>query len=72
MLISYARGNLGNEVSNIIIEGRIVERVYHVKLLGITFYFVQRFYMEEACGQYCEESWKENVYYAISAKTSMC
>ena len=23
------------------------------------------------CGQYCEESWKENLY-AISAKTSRC
>ena len=36
MITSYARGNLGNEVPNIIIEGRVVERVDHVKLLGIT------------------------------------
>ena len=36
MIISYARGNLGNEVTNIIIEGRVVGRVDHVKLLGIT------------------------------------
>ena len=36
MIISYARVNLGNEVPNIIIEGRVVERVDHVKLLGIT------------------------------------
>ena len=35
------------------------------------YYIVQRFDMEEACGQYCEESWKDNLY-AISAQTSRC
>ena len=67
MIISYTHGNLGNEVPNILIEGKVVERVDHDKLLGITI----RFDMEEACGQYCEESWKENLY-AISAQTSRC
>ena len=33
MLISYARGNLGNEVPNTLIEGRVVERVDHVKAI---------------------------------------
>ena len=36
MIISYTHGNLGNEVPNILIEGKVVERVDHVKLLGIT------------------------------------
>ena len=36
MIISYTHGNLGNEVMNILIEGQVVERVDHVKLLGIT------------------------------------
>ena len=36
MIISYSRSNLGDEVPNILIEGRVVERVDHVKLLGIT------------------------------------
>ena len=44
---------------NILIEGNVFERVDHVKLLG--YYIVQRFDIEEACGQYCEESWKENI-----------
>ena len=35
MIISYAHSNLGNDVPNII-EGNVVERVDHVKLLGIT------------------------------------
>ena len=71
MIISYAHGNIGNEVPNILIDGKFVERVDHVKLLGIFFYIVQRFDMEEACGQHCEESGKENLY-ALSAKTSRC
>ena len=36
IIISYTHGNLGNEVPNILIEGKVVERVDHVKLLGIT------------------------------------
>ena len=36
MIISYAHGNIGNEVPNILLEGRVVERVDHVKFLGIT------------------------------------
>ena len=36
MISSYAHSNLGNEVPNILIEGNVVERVDHVKLLGIT------------------------------------
>ena len=36
MIISYAHGNIGNEVPNILIDGKVVERVDHVKLLGIT------------------------------------
>ena len=36
IIISYAHGNIGNEVPNILIEGNVVERVDHVKLLGIT------------------------------------
>ena len=36
MIISYAHGNLGNDVPNILIEGKLVERVDHVKLLGVT------------------------------------
>ena len=36
MIISYTHGNLGKEVPNILIEGKVVERVDHVKLLGIT------------------------------------
>ena len=31
MIISYGHGNLGNEVPNILIEGKVVERVDHVK-----------------------------------------
>ena len=54
---------------NILIEGRVVERVDHVK--AFRYYFVQRFDMEEACGQYCEEIGKDNSY-AITAKTSRC
>ena len=30
------RSNIGNEVPNILIDGNVVERVDHVKLLGIT------------------------------------
>ena len=67
MIISYAHGNIGNEVPNILIEGKVVERVDNVKLLGI----FQRFDMEEACGQHCEERVKENLY-ALSAKTGRC
>ena len=36
MIISYGHGNLGNEVPNILIEGKGVQRVDHVKLLGVT------------------------------------
>ena len=36
MIISYAHSNIGNEVPNILIYGKVVERVDHVKLLGIT------------------------------------
>ena len=36
IIISYTHGNLGNEVPNILIEGKFVERVDHVKLMGIT------------------------------------
>ena len=36
MIISYAHGNIGNEVPNIHIDGKVVERVYHVKVLDIT------------------------------------
>ena len=36
MIISYTHANLSNEVPNILIEGKVVERVDHVKLLGIT------------------------------------
>ena len=36
MIISYAHGNIGNEVPNILIYGKVVERVYHLKLMGIT------------------------------------
>ena len=36
MIICYAHGNIGNEVRNILLEGKVVERVDHVKLLGIT------------------------------------
>ena len=36
MIIRYTHGNLGNEVPNILIEGKVVERVDHVKILGIT------------------------------------
>ena len=36
IIIIYGHGNLGNEVPNILIEGKVVERVYHVKLLGVT------------------------------------
>ena len=35
IIISYGHGNLGNEVPNILIEGKVVERVDHVKLLGV-------------------------------------
>ena len=40
-------------------------------MLSFWVYIVQRFDMEEACGQHCEESGKENVF-ALSAKTSRC
>ena len=36
MIISFLHGDLGNEVPNILIDGKVVERVDHVKLLGIT------------------------------------
>ena len=36
MIISYPHGNIGNEVPNLLIVGKVVERVYHVKFLGIT------------------------------------
>ena len=36
MIIVYAHGNIGNEVPNILIEGKVGVRVDHVKLLGIT------------------------------------
>ena len=36
MIISFSHGDLGNEVPNILIDGKVVERVDHVKLLGIT------------------------------------
>ena len=34
MIISYAHGNIGNEVPNILIYGKVVDRVDHDKLLG--------------------------------------
>ena len=68
MIISYAHGNIGNEVPNILIEGKVVERVDHVKLLGITLSN--------------DWTWKRHVdnivkkagksVYALSAKTSRC
>ena len=36
IIISYTHGNVGHDVPNILIEGKVVERVDHVKLLGIT------------------------------------
>ena len=36
MIISFSHGDLGNEVPNILIYCKVVERVDHVKLLGIT------------------------------------
>ena len=36
IIISFSHGDLGNEVPNILIYGKVVERVDHVKLLGIT------------------------------------
>ena len=36
MIISYAHGNIVKEVPNILIYGKVVEHVDHVKLLGIT------------------------------------
>ena len=36
MIISFSHGDPGNEVPNILIDGKVVERVDHVKLLGIT------------------------------------
>ena len=36
MIISFSHGDLANEVPNILIDGKVVERVDHVKLLGIT------------------------------------
>ena len=66
--ISYAHGNLGNEVPNILIEGNVAERVDHVKLLGITLSN--------------DLIWKRHIdnivkkagtrMYTISAKTSRC
>ena len=70
MIISYAHGNIGNEVPNILIEGKVVERVDHVKLLGITL-SNDLTCKRHVDNNYCEESWKENIY-AISAKTSRC
>ena len=37
IIISYAHGNIGNEVPNIglLMEGKVVEQVYRVKLLCI-------------------------------------
>ena len=35
MIIIFSHGDQGNEVSNILIHGKVVERVDHVKLLGI-------------------------------------
>ena len=68
MIISYTHGNLGNEVPNILIEGKVVERVDHVKLLGITLSN--------------DLTWKRHVdnivkkagknLYALSAQTSRC
>ena len=60
MIIIYAHCNIGNEVPNILIDGKVVG-----------YYIVQRFDMEEACGQHCEESGKENLY-VLSVKTSRC
>ena len=36
MIISFSHGDLGIEVPNILIDGKVVKRVDHVKLLGIT------------------------------------
>ena len=36
IIISFSHGKLGNKVPDIPIEGKIVERVDHVKLLGTT------------------------------------
>ena len=36
IIISYVHGNIGNEVPNILIDGKVVERVDHVNLIGIT------------------------------------
>ena len=35
MIISFSHGDLGNEVPNILIDGKVVERVDHVKLRGV-------------------------------------
>ena len=66
MIITYAHGNLGNEVPNILIESKVVERVYHVQLLGITLSNDLTWKR-----QYCEESWKDNLH-TISAETRRC
>ena len=34
MIISYAHGNIGNEVPNMLIDGKVVERVDHVRRLS--------------------------------------
>ena len=66
IIICFAQGsNPRNDVPVLVLDGNVVKRVDHVKLLGVTLSH------DLTCGQYCTKSWQTSVH-ALSAKKGRC
>ena len=70
MIISCAHGSIGYEVPNILIEGKVVERVDHVTILGIT--LSNDLTWKKHVDNIVKKAGKRIYLYAISAKTRKC
>ena len=69
-IISFSHGDLGNEVPNILIDGKVVERVDHLKLLCITLSNDLTWKMH--VDNIVKKAGKRIYMLYISAKTSRC